>query len=77
MPLYEYQCGTCGTTFEQLQRFGEAPVQQCPRGHAQVRRVYTPVGIIFKGSGFYTTDYRTSSDHNRRSSDTGHQEEKE
>jgi putative FmdB family regulatory protein len=58
MPLYEYECPACGTIFEQQQRIGDAPVQQCPNGHLGVRRVFTPAGIIFKGSGFYTTDYR-------------------
>lgn len=58
MPLYEYECPACGTTFEQQQRISDAPVQQCPNGHFGVRRVFTPAGIIFKGSGFYTTDYR-------------------
>ncbi len=58
MPVYEYECPTCGTTFEQMQHFNDLPLQQCPRGHRGVRRVFTPAGIIFKGSGFYTTDYR-------------------
>ncbi len=58
MPLYEYECSTCGTTFEQMRHFNDASVQQCPHGHAGVRRVFAPAGIIFKGSGFYTTDYR-------------------
>lgn len=58
MPLYEYECPVCGTTFEQMRRFDEAAVQQCPNGHTGVRRLYVPAGIIFKGSGFYTTDYR-------------------
>jgi putative FmdB family regulatory protein len=58
MPLYEYECEVCGTTFEQMQHFGDPPVRACPQGHTQVRRVFMPAGIIFKGSGFYTTDYR-------------------
>ncbi len=65
MPLYEYECDKCGTTFERRQGFNDAPLQQCPQGHTEVRRVYAPVGIVFKGSGFYMTDY------NRTSSNTG------
>jgi predicted nucleic acid-binding Zn ribbon protein len=41
-----------------MRHFNDASVQQCPHGHAGVRRVFAPAGIIFKGSGFYTTDYR-------------------
>lgn len=58
MPLYEYECSVCGRTFEQTQHFNDAPLQQCPCGHPGVRRVFAPAGIVFKGSGFYTTDYR-------------------
>ncbi len=58
MPLYEYECRTCGTTFERRQHFGDAPVQQCPNGHGNVRRVYSPAGVIFKGTGWYVTDSR-------------------
>ncbi len=67
MPLYEYECSTCGTTFEQMHHFNEASVQQCPHGHAGVRRVFAPAGIIFKGSGFYTTDYRRNGNGNAKS----------
>ncbi|MCX7840226.1 MAG: zinc ribbon domain-containing protein [Anaerolineae bacterium] len=64
MPIYEYECPACGTTFEQVQHFNDAPLQQCPNGHHGVRRVFTPAGIIFKGSGFYTTDYRRNGNGN-------------
>ncbi len=63
MPLYEYECRTCGTRFEKMQRFSEAPVQTCPQGHDQVKRVYAPVGIVFKGSGWYITDSRPKAEH--------------
>lgn len=62
MPVYEYECPTCGSTFERTQRFTDAPVQQCPSGHTGVRRVFAPAGIIFKGSGFYVTDHRKGND---------------
>jgi|DewCreStandDraft_1066081.scaffolds.fasta_scaffold02517_6 putative FmdB family regulatory protein len=59
MPIYEYECPACGHRFERRQRFDEAPVSSCPACQTgRPRRLLHPVGIIFKGSGFYTTDYR-------------------
>ena len=57
MPLYEYECLVCGCHFERFQGFTEPPPQECPHGHHGVRRVFSPPAIVFKGSGFYTTDY--------------------
>ena len=57
MPIYEYVCTTCGAHFECRQGFNDSPVQICPQGHHTVRRVFSPPAIVFKGSGFYTTDY--------------------
>ncbi len=57
MPIYEYQCSVCGIHFEQFQRVDDGPASVCPNGHAGVRRIYSPAGIIFKGSGFYVTDH--------------------
>lgn len=60
MPTYEYACGTCGT-FEQFQRITEDPLSDCPRCGSAVRRLISSgTGIIFKGSGFYSTDSRAS-----------------
>lgn len=56
MPIYEYECTTCGVHFERLQRFGDTPPNRCPQGHSAVRKVLSPPLIIFKGSGFYCTD---------------------
>jgi len=56
MPTYEYRCEECGIVFERFQRFSEEPVKICPECDGPVRRVIHPVGIIFKGSGFYVTD---------------------
>jgi len=56
MPLYEYACDACGLRFERIQHFSDAPLQTCPECEGPVRRVIHPVGIIFKGSGFYVTD---------------------
>ncbi|MBC7264225.1 MAG: zinc ribbon domain-containing protein [Chloroflexi bacterium] len=60
MPIYEYQCETCGIRFERWQSIKEEPLKTCPECAGPVHRLIQPVGIIFKGSGFYTTDYRQS-----------------
>ncbi|HEY67713.1 MAG: zinc ribbon domain-containing protein [Chloroflexi bacterium] len=61
MPLYEYQCQSCGIRFERRQHIGDEPVRVCPECGGEVRRLIQPVGIIFKGSGFYVTDNRAKS----------------
>jgi len=61
MPIYVYRCDTCGLTFERRQRMTEAPLTDCPECDGHVRRVIQPVGIVFKGSGFYVTDNRSKS----------------
>jgi putative FmdB family regulatory protein len=62
MPTYEYQCNSCGHSFEAFQRITEDPLKRCPRCGKKVRRLIGGgVGIIFKGSGFYTTDNKRSS----------------
>jgi putative FmdB family regulatory protein len=58
MPIYEYECTTCGAHFERLQRFGDTPPSYCPQCHNAVRKVLSPPLIIFKGAGFYCTDNR-------------------
>ncbi len=58
MPLYEYICDQCGYSFERLQSFHDQPVERCPSCDSLVRRVIAPVGVIFKGSGWYITDSR-------------------
>lgn len=62
MPRYEYQCHTCGVRFERVQRFDEAPLTECPECHGEVHRLIGPVGVVFKGSGFYATDSRKKSE---------------
>jgi putative FmdB family regulatory protein len=59
MPTYEYFCESCGSRFEAVQRFSDAPLSQCPTGHEGVRRVINPAGIIFKGSGWYIKDSKS------------------
>jgi putative FmdB family regulatory protein len=61
MPTYVYACDACGTQFEQFQSFKEEPLRTCRCGkEGQVRRVFQPVGVVFKGSGWYITDSRKS-----------------
>jgi putative FmdB family regulatory protein len=58
MPIYVYQCSNCDTQIEKRQGFADAPLTTCETCGGSVRRLLQPVGIIFKGSGFYSTDYR-------------------
>src|SRR5215213_1274565 len=60
MPIYEYECTACKTRFERSQRFSDPPVTECPECGGKVRRVLFPAGIVFKGSGWYKTDSRSS-----------------
>ncbi len=57
MPLYEYECVKCRHRFEERRKVTDPPASRCPSCRGRVRRVYQPVGIIFKGSGFHVTDY--------------------
>lgn len=60
MPTYEYECDACGHAFEQLQRMTDPAIRKCPKcGKLKVRRLISGgAGVIFKGSGFYETDYK-------------------
>jgi putative FmdB family regulatory protein len=58
MPLYEYQCDDCGLRFERRQPITADPLEKCPECGGKVHRLIHPVGIIFKGKGFYVTDNR-------------------
>jgi len=61
MPIYVYQCDDCGVTFERRQSITADPLTSCPDCGGQIHRVIQPVGIVFKGSGFYVTDHRSPS----------------
>ena len=70
MPTYEYSCQKCSQTFEAFQSMRDEPFRECPKelcrlpkwGHGKVKRLFgTGAGLIFKGSGFYSTDYRSDS----------------
>ena len=70
MPVYTYRCESCGVQFERSQKFTDSPLVRCPEcGKKSLRKVYTPVGIVFKGSGFYSTDHRSPSGAARFSKD--------
>ena len=58
MPTYSYRCDSCGHDFEAVQRFADDPLSECPQCGAAIRRVIQPVGVVFKGSGWYITDSR-------------------
>jgi putative FmdB family regulatory protein len=63
MPTYEYECGACGHRFEKFQSITAKPIRKCPEcGKSQAKRLLgTGAALLFKGSGFYATDYRSSS----------------
>jgi len=74
MPLYEYRCTACNHVFEIHHEVGGTP-GPCPVCGGTARRIFTSVGLIFKGSGFHTTDYRKSSAaEDRASTDSGKEE---
>jgi len=58
MPIYEYECQKCLFRFEVRKHFGEDGATPCPQCQGDARRVFSPVPIIFKGSGFYVTDHK-------------------
>ena len=58
MPTYQYACTECGEQLEKVQKFSDDPLTVCPNCNGRLRKVFSPVGIVFKGSGFYRTDSR-------------------
>ncbi len=74
MPTYEYECQKCGHLFEQFQKITDKPVQRCPKCRGKVKRLLgSGAGIIFKGSGFYQTDYRSESYRKAAKAESGEQ----
>ncbi len=61
MPTYQYTCTECGEPVEAVQKFTDAPLTLCAACGGRLRKVFSPVGIVFKGSGFYRTDSRNGS----------------
>jgi putative FmdB family regulatory protein len=77
MPVYTYQCENCGVRFDQQQKFIDPPLTRCPEcSKKTLRKVYTPVGIVFKGSGFYATDHKSPSGQGRSSGSKSGEEDK-
>ena len=73
MPTYDYECPKCGHTFERFQGINDPPLKTCPKckGRKVKRLIGTGAGIIFKGSGFYATDYRSKDYRRDAKSDSG------
>jgi putative FmdB family regulatory protein len=61
VPTYQYTCTECGEPLEAVQKFIDAPLTECPACSGRLRKVFSAVGIVFKGSGFYRTDSRKGS----------------
>ncbi|MDF3293841.1 FmdB family zinc ribbon protein [Streptomyces silvisoli] len=61
MPTYQYQCTECGEPLEAVQKFSDPALTECPSCQGRLRKVFSAVGVVFKGSGFYRTDSRGSS----------------
>ncbi|MDH2414667.1 FmdB family zinc ribbon protein [Nocardioides sp. CER19] len=71
MPTYQYACTECGHAFEQFQSFSEDALTVCPSCSGKLRKLYNAVGVVFKGSGFYRTDSRSSSSSTTTASSSG------
>ncbi|MER7487352.1 FmdB family zinc ribbon protein [Streptomyces sp. NPDC126497] len=61
MPTYQYQCTECGEGLEAVQKFTDDALTECPNCQGRLKKVFSAVGIVFKGSGFYRNDSRGSS----------------
>jgi len=61
MPTYQYVCTACNHEFEVFQAFSDPSLTHCPECNGEIRKVYSAVGVVFKGSGFYKTDSKSSS----------------
>ncbi|ARF55754.1 FmdB family zinc ribbon protein [Streptomyces gilvosporeus] len=61
MPTYQYQCTACGEGLEAVQKFTDDALTECPSCNGRLKKVFSAVGIVFKGSGFYRNDSRGSS----------------
>jgi len=60
LPIYGYRCSNCGHEFEIQQRMSDEPLKVCPKCQGKLSKMLYPTGVIFKGSGFYSTDYKDS-----------------
>ena len=64
MPTYQYACTECGHAFDQFQSFSDAALTECPQCGGRLRKLFSAAGVVFKGSGFYRTDSRSSGSSN-------------
>src|SRR5690348_12017132 len=71
MPIYVYRCANCNGEIEKRQGFSDAPLTTCESCGGSLRRVLQPAGVIFKGSGWYSTDYRNGANGKKSSADSG------
>ena len=71
MPTYTYACTDCDEQLEVVQSFTSDPLTECPRCGGRLRKVFHPVGVVFKGSGFYRTDSRKGTGRSSSTSDAG------
>ena len=62
MPTYQYACTECGHEFEAVQKFSDDALTECPSCTGKLRKVFSAVGVVFKGSGFYRTDSRAGAE---------------
>jgi len=69
VPTYQYTCTDCGEPVEAVQKFSDDPLTVCPHCGGKLRKVFSPVGIVFKGSGFYRTDSRKGASGDRAKKD--------
>jgi putative FmdB family regulatory protein len=60
VPIYGYRCTSCGHEIEVLQKVADEPLKVCPKCQGKLTKMLYPTGVIFKGSGFYSTDYKGS-----------------
>jgi putative FmdB family regulatory protein len=70
MPIYVYRCADCNAEIEKRQGFSDAPLTMCEDCGGRLRRVLQPAGVIFKGSGFYSTDYRNGTHGKKATADS-------
>jgi putative FmdB family regulatory protein len=71
VPTYQYACTECGHEFEAVQKFSDAALTECPTCTGKLRKVFSAVGVVFKGSGFYRTDSRAGSTSEKKTADSG------
>ena len=71
MPIYGYRCRSCGHEFEILQKMSDSPLQTCPKCAGQLSKMVYPAGIVYKGTGYYSTDYKSGSKGQEKAASNG------